>query len=117
MVPERADIKELQNPEATTTAEFEKWIRSLPNNESPVWSGLPHNAEKVLKEKMASNALTTLWKIQDINSEQITDIDPENGEEEEGKSGGQVKWLTELSDRTDNFLQILPASIPQLRRS
>lgn len=63
MVPEKADVLELRNPEASKTSEFEKWINALPNNESPVWSGLPHNAEKVLKEKMALNALGTLWKI------------------------------------------------------
>lgn len=63
MVPEMSDIKELGVPEATQTSDYVKWIKQLPNNESPVWSGLPHNAEKVLKEKQAIYSLSTLWNI------------------------------------------------------
>lgn len=115
MVPELTD-EGLKIPEATTTSQFASWIKSLPANESPVWSGLPHNAEKVLKEKKAIYTTSTLWRIQDINNEEITDISPSDGKEEEG-SQGQVKWLTELGDRVQNYLEILPVSIQQLHRS
>ena len=91
----------------------------MPNNESPIWSGLPHNAEKVLKEKKAAYTLATLWNIQDISDEQITDIRPdykkENGSGGEG--GSQVKWLGELGVRVKDYLSILPGTLSVLARS
>ena len=66
MVPELND-PELRVPQASKYAEFKEWVDKLPENESPMWSGLPHNAEKVLKEHKNIKTLHTLWKIQDVS--------------------------------------------------
>lgn len=76
MVPDETDPA-LRVPEATKTREFLAWIKNLPDKETPVWSGLPLNAERVLLEGKAKYILTNLRKIQDINEEEITDIRPE----------------------------------------
>ena len=38
----------LKIPDKTTNAGFIEWINTLPNVESPEWSGLPNNAEKLV---------------------------------------------------------------------
>ena len=120
MVPDAPDPN-LRVPEAMKTADFKNWVDNLPDNESPVWSGLPHNAEKVLKEQKNFYTLNTLWKIQDINDEQITDIAPDykrKNEANNNESGGsQVKWLGELKERVKRYLDLLPGQLNKLTRT
>lgn len=119
MVPEIEDPL-LKCPQANETKDFYTWVKNLPNNESPIWSGLPHNAEKVLKEKKAAYTLSTLWNIQDISDEQITDITPDYKKANtagEADGGSQVKWLGELGIRVKDYLSILPGNLSVLARS
>ncbi len=41
-----------------------KWVENLPKVESPEWSGLPNNAEKLLREQESHAFLTDINKIQ-----------------------------------------------------
>lgn len=120
MVPELSDPN-LKVPEASKYQDFKDWVDKLPENESPIWSGLPHNAEKVLKEQKNFYTLHTLWKIQDINDEQITDIAPDYKRKNESTAneagGSQVKWLSDLAARTGRYLQLLPINIQKLNRT
>lgn len=40
----------IKMPEAIRQAQYLEWIEKLPAVESPAWSGLPVNVEKILKE-------------------------------------------------------------------
>jgi len=111
---------ELKVPEATKTSDFFKWIKALPDKETPLWSGLPLNAERVLLQKKSSYIISNLWKIQDINEEEITDIRPEYKKTQTTTSKGGtevVKWLNELSQRVTIFMDILPTSLNKLNRN
>ena len=120
MVPELTDAA-LKVPQAAKYQEFKDWVEKLPDNESPIWSGLPHNAEKVLKEQNNFNTLHTLWKIQDINDENITDITPDykkKNDSSHNESGGStIKWLAELSVRVGRYLDLLPMNVKKLTRT
>ena len=37
--------------EAKTYRQFHQWIKELPEVESPQWSGLPMNVEKLVRER------------------------------------------------------------------
>jgi hypothetical protein len=37
-------------PEAIRRDQYLEWIENLPVNESPAWSGLPLNVEKIMNE-------------------------------------------------------------------
>lgn len=41
----------LTMPEAIKYSQYLGWIEKLPDSESPAWSGLPVNVEKILKGK------------------------------------------------------------------
>jgi dynein heavy chain 1 len=120
MVPELHDPN-LKVPEASKYQEFKEWVEKLPENESPIWSGLPHNAEKVLKEQKNFYTLHTLWKIQDINDENITDIAPDtkrkNDSSTNEQGGSTVKWLAELNQRVGRYLDLLPMNVQKLVRT
>lgn len=98
----------LKVPEAQKTKDFYNWIMKLPEKETPVWSGLPLNAERVLLEKKGQYTLSTLWKIQDLNEEEITDIRPEYKRVGYRRTsvGPSVKWMAEMGDRAGKYLQI-----------
>jgi hypothetical protein len=44
----------------------------MPDLESPTWSGLPPNVEKLLKSAQTTRAVTELHKLQDLNEEEVT---------------------------------------------
>lgn len=44
------NIQPIKMPEAIRQVQYVEWIEKLPVVESPAWSGLPVNAEKILKE-------------------------------------------------------------------
>lgn len=67
-------VPELKMPEAIRQQQFMDWIEALPNVESPIWSGLPINVEKILKEQQSDRVLQVLWNIQDVNEEEIQQI-------------------------------------------
>jgi len=92
----------------------------LPLEESPAWSGLPVNVEKILKEQQANYLLTRLWQVQDVNEEEIrlesvkeTTTKKKKGEE----AVPQVAWLRDLDERVNKYLGILPTNIEKLNRT
>jgi len=53
-------------PECKKNEDFLKWIDNLPKVESPEWSGLPNNAEKLLREQASKGFLVDINRIQVI---------------------------------------------------
>ena len=124
---EVANSKEtLYMPEALKTAQYIDWVEKLPSSESPAWSGLPINVEKILKEQKASRVLAKLWEMQDVNEEEITLEVPKAGMGKPDKKGSksdgaqqqqQVQWLRVLGERATKYLSILPLNLEKLQRT
>jgi len=57
-------------PEAKSHAEFEKWIKAIDLTESPAWSGLPNNVEKIVREARAEELWNNSKLIQGTNDEE-----------------------------------------------
>lgn len=54
----------LSIPDGTKKEHFVKWVENLPSVESPVWLGLPENAEKLLTTKKGQAVISKLYKLQ-----------------------------------------------------
>jgi dynein heavy chain 1 len=59
-------------PDGIKYSQFYSWVEKLPDSESPTWSGLPLNVEKILKSSNTTRAIYELNKLQDVNEEQVT---------------------------------------------
>ena len=76
-------------PDGIKYSQFLSWVEKLPNVESPAWSGLPNNVEKILKADQTTRAINELIRLQDVNEEQVT-----LEKKKEEKKNKQLKWLS-----------------------
>ena len=97
----------LKIPDKTTNAGFIKWINSIPNVESPEWSGLPNNAEKLVRETASNRFITEMNKIQGIEDEGV------GSTEGQGKST-QASWLISVQEKSTKLLKALPLQVKPL---
>ena len=97
----------LKIPDKTTNAGFIEWIISLPNVESPEWSGLPNNAEKLVRETASNRFITEMNKIQGIEDEGVGSGDGQ------GKST-QASWLISVQEKSTKLLKVLPLQVKPL---
>ena len=102
----------LKMPDGIRYSQFLAWVEKLPDLESPIWSGLPPNVEKLLKSAQTARAVSELHKLQDVNEEEVT---LEKKKEENQNS--QLKWLSEVNAKVTKFLEILPATMSRLDRT
>ncbi len=80
--------------------------------ESPTWSGLPPNVEKLLKSSQTTRAVSELHKLQDVNEEEVT-----LKKKKEEKKNSQLKWLSEVNEKVTKYSQILPKELSRLVRT
>lgn len=52
------DDEVLKIPDIKSHKQFFDWIKALPPSESPAWSGLPNNVEKLVRERQAIELLS-----------------------------------------------------------
>ena len=97
----------LKVPGGTTNAGFIEWINSIPNVESPEWSGLPNNAEKLVRETASNRFITEMNKIQGIEDEGV------GSTEGQGKST-QASWLISVQEKSTKLLKALPLQVKPL---
>ena len=97
----------LKIPDKTTNAGFIEWINSIPNVESPEWSGLPNNAEKLVRETASNRFITEMNKIQGIEDEGV------GSTEGQGKST-QASWLISVQEKSTKLLKALPLQVKPL---
>ena len=50
-------------PEENDHAGFVRWIKNIQLDESPAWSGLPNNVEKIVRERMGNSLLAKIKLI------------------------------------------------------
>jgi len=86
-------------PDARNHSEFVKWIKEISLAETPAWSGLPNNVEKIVKERQGNNLLTKIKMIQG------TGDDLGGDDADDGKSA----WLTVTQAKGEKLLDLLPS--------
>ena len=97
----------LKVPDKSNNAGYLEWINSLPNVESPEWSGLPNNAEKLVRETASHRFITEMNKIQGVEDEEL-------GSTESAGKKTQASWLVTLQEKGEKLLKALPAQVKPL---
>ena len=93
-------------PEKSNNQGYIEWASSLPEVESPEWSGLPNNAEKLVRETASRRFITEMNKIQGTEDEELS----------ESSSGdkAQVGWLVSVEEKSEKLLGSLPSEVIDL---
>jgi len=97
----------LKIPDKSNNAGYLEWINALPNVESPEWSGLPNNAEKLVKENASNRFITEMNKIQGVEDEELS------ATESAGKKT-QASWLIVVQEKGEKLLKALPVKVKPL---
>jgi len=90
------------------SAGYLDWIESLPAIESPEWSGLPNNAEKLLREIESQRFIVQMNKIQGLEDEELSSSTSSE------KSANT--WLSVVKDKVMKLLAILPSKVNSLEK-
>ena len=106
------EVEALKMPEGIKYSQYLTWIEKLPDSESPAWSGLPVNVEKILKSQQTERMMSMLFKLQDVNEEQVT---LSKKKKQEGSE--QVAWLKEVHEKVRSYFTILPTHLAKLERT
>ncbi|KAJ3195747.1 hypothetical protein HK101_011181 [Irineochytrium annulatum] len=102
----------LSIPESNRVEEIMKWVNALPDQQSPVWLGLPANAERVL---MASNGLAAFDKIRKMRSLSLDDeVVFEKPSSSDAATSHLPPWIRTVRSLVPDWLDILPKEIHQL---
>ena len=83
----------------------------MPNVESPAWSGLPLNVEKLNRIKQAENLIKTINAIQGVGDDEIQGAG-QAGDDSEGKA----QWLVDLQKRVNRYYESTPTELKTLQR-
>ena len=94
-------------PEKSNNAGYLEWVNALPNVESPEWSGLPNNAEKLVRETASHRFITEMNKIQGVEEEEL-------GSTESAGKSAQASWLVTLQEKGEKLLKALPEQVKPL---
>ena len=95
-------------PEEKTNEGFLKWINALPQVESPEWSGLPNNAEKLLREIASKDFIQDINRIQSAEDEELS--------EDKGAST-KIGWMVTVEEKASKLLSALPKKVEQPERN
>jgi dynein heavy chain 1 len=95
-------------PEKKNNSAYMDWIENLPTTESPEWSGLPNNAEKLLRELESRRLITEINKIQGTEDEELTESSTD-------KSKGS--WLSLVELKAQKLFDTLPEKVNSLEKS
>jgi dynein heavy chain 1, cytosolic len=93
-------------PERRNNAGYLEWIENLPAVENPEWSGLPNNAEKLLRELESSRFIQEMNKIQGVEDEELS----EGSSEKKTK----VSWLVTVEQKASKLYDTLPGQVNHL---
>ena len=94
-------------PNKSNNSGYVEWANALPDAESPEWSGLPNNAEKLVRETASRRFITEMNKIQGTEDEELS----------ESSSGdkAQVGWLVSVQEKGEKLLRSLPNEVYDLK--
>jgi hypothetical protein len=72
------------------------------------------NVEKILKSQQTERAMGQLFRLQDVNEEQVTLT--KSKKKQDGGSA-QVAWLKEVHEKVKSYFHILPATLNRMERT
>lgn len=111
-------------PEGNRRDQFLHWAESLVGRQTPSWLGLPDNAEKVLLANQTSSLISKLLKLQLLeDDEDIVYTETDSSSEkvvtrrQSDMGDGRPAWMRSLLNSAENWLQLLPATLPILKRT
>ena len=91
-------------PNKPNNAGFIEWVNALPNVESPEWSGLPNNAEKLVRETASRRFITEMNKIQGVEDEELSSASSAGDK-------SQASWLVSVQEKSEKLLSSLPSEV------
>ncbi|KAL5291956.1 DYNC1H1 family protein [Megaselia abdita] len=108
-------------PDGTRRDHFLKWIENLADRQTPSWLGLPNNAEKVLLTTRGTDLISKLLKMQQLedDDELAYSAADENNEaaNAQRQEDGRPSWMKVLHNSAVAWLELLPKSLPTLKRT
>lgn len=109
---EADDGQALEIPDYKSYKDFYGWTKQLPSEESPAWSGLPMNVERLNRIRQAESLITN------ANLLQGTDDDEMQGSGQAGDdAAGGAQWLVSLQKKVSAFYDVLPVELQTLQRA
>ena len=99
-------------PDSKHYEDFVAWTKQLPTAESPAWSGLPLNVERLNRIKQAGSLIANANLLQGTDEDELAGA----GSAADG-SGGRAKWLVSLQKKVSGFYDLLPAELQTLQRA
>ena len=113
-VPPDSTEPVLKVPDVKNHKSFMQWIReALPDVESPSWSGLPLNVEKLVRERQTLAVIANMKLLQGTGDDMIT-----VGEEAKSQSqGDKAQWLIKLQSKIEKMIKALPLQLETLKRT
>jgi hypothetical protein len=85
--PVGTDEESLVVPDAKSHKDYLSFIKQISLTETPAWSGLPNNVEKIVRERTANSLIANIKLIQGTGD----DLDSGSGDSKDGESKSQ--WL------------------------
>lgn len=106
-------------PDGSRRDHFLKWIESFSDKQTPSWLGLPNNAEKVLLTTRGTDLVSKLLKMQQLEDEdELAYCNDESLDiKREADTDGRPSWMKTLHNSASTWLQLLPKSLPVLKRT
>jgi dynein heavy chain 1 len=102
-VPPESQETVLKVPDVKLYKQFHQWIKELPDVESPCWSGLPLNVEKLVRERQTQQIIKNLKLLQGTGDDLMT-----VGEEAKAEKDNKAAWLVKLQAKLDKLIKVLP---------
>lgn len=109
-------------PDGTRRDHFLKWIENLTDRQTPSWLGLPNNAEKVLLTTRGTDLVSKLLKMQQLEDDEelaysIEETNEAAAAAAQAQKDGRPSWMKVLHNSATAWLELLPKSLPTLKRT
>lgn len=98
-------------PDYKSYKDFYNWVKQLPGIESPAWSGLPPNVEKINRMRQA-DALVVDTKVLQGTGDEDMDVNDKGAKDDDGAA----QWLVSLEKKIHIYLERLPEELKTLVR-
>ncbi|KNC52645.1 cytoplasmic dynein [Thecamonas trahens ATCC 50062] len=116
-----SDAAALTIPEARCKADFEAWVRALPDSQTPAWLGLPVNAESVLLRNKAKVAVSKILKLQSMQEDESVGGEAEAAAAAAASGDGSgvalPAWMRSLHTSLQQWSEHLPAGLTSMTSS
>ena len=84
--------------ECKSHKDFQLWVKNINFTETPSWSGLPNNVEKIVRQRQASKLITNIKLLQGTGDDLAADSNEDSG----------ANWLTVLQKKVEKMAERLP---------